>query len=313
MNRSSGESLRCLVLGGSGFIGSHLVDSLLDIGHRVRVFDRPGVTSHLVGTNALLDVREGDFTSKADIAEAVLDCDVCFHLVSTTLPKTSNADPIYDLESNLIGSVQLLQCLVAAGVRKVIFTSSGGTVYGVPEYVPVDESHPTQPTCSYGIAKLAIEKYLELFRQLHGLEYSALRLSNPYGERQRISGSQGAVAVFLGKVIRGDSVEIWGDGSVIRDYIHVSDVVSALLACIGYHGDQRVLNVASGSGMSLVDMLKDIEEVTSRKATPIFLPGRPFDVPINVLANERAKHALQWEPKVDFRTGIARMAAWAAL
>lgn len=161
--------LRCLVLGGAGFIGSHLVDGLLAHGHQVRVLDRPGVAPIHRDPNPALEIVAGDFSNAGDIAEAITGIDVCFHLVSTTLPRSSNADPVFDLETNLVGTVRLLQRTVESGVRKVVFVSSGGTVYGTPQYLPIDENHPTNPICSYGITKLAIEKYLELFHHLHGL------------------------------------------------------------------------------------------------------------------------------------------------
>jgi len=304
------ESRRCLVLGGAGFIGSHLVDGLVAQGHTVRVFDRPGVALAQPPDSQRMERIEGDFSNAGDIAAALSGIDVCFHLVSTTLPRSSNADPVFDLESNLVGTVRMLQHAVESGVRKVVFVSSGGTVYGVPQYLPIDEAHPTQPICSYGIAKLAIEKYLELFRHLHGLDYVALRLSNPYGERQRANASQGAVAVFLGKLLRDEPVEIWGDGSVVRDYIHISDVIAAMLRAIDYRGSERILNIGSGNGMTLNEVLDGIERVTGRSARRIHAPGRPFDVPASVLSIARARAALDWAPGVGFTQGIERMAAW---
>lgn len=307
---SSTAGSRCLVLGGAGFIGSHLVDGLLASGHQVTVFDRPGMApSHMLARPALR-ILEGDLSNEGDVTEAFAGIDVCFHLISTTLPKSSNADPVFDLESNLVATVRMLQQAVAAGLRKVVFLSSGGTVYGAPQYLPIDEDHVTNPICSYGIAKLAIEKYLELFRHLHGLDYAVIRLSNPYGERQRINASQGAVAVFLGKVLRGESVEIWGDGTVVRDYIHISDVVSALISSAGYQGQQRILNIGSGRGMSLNEVLDGMEQVTGLTAKRVYLPSRPFDVPVSVLSIGRAQSELNWHPEVGFVEGIGRMARW---
>ena len=162
---------RCLVLGGKGFIGSHLVDGLLAHGYRVRCFDRAHIPPLSATTPpAGFELVEGDFTSESDVAAALEDCDVCFHLVSTTLPRSSNLDPVFDLETNLLPSVRLLRQAVQAGVRRVVFASSGGTVYGRPNAVPIPETHPTDPLCSYGIAKLAVEKYMGLFADLHGLE-----------------------------------------------------------------------------------------------------------------------------------------------
>jgi len=298
---------RCLVLGGCGFIGSHLVDALLARGDLVRVLDRPKVPLQNEKGKELIELVEGDFTSEADVASAVQDCDICFHLISTTSPKTSNADPVFDIETNLMSTVRLLRHAVSAGVKKVIFMSSGGTVYGVSRYLPIDENHPTNPISSYGITRLAIEKYLELYRQQYGLEYIVLRAANPYGKRQSITTSLGAASIFLDKVMRGKNVEIWGDGSNIRDYIHVSDIVSALLLTMNYKGDHQVFNIGSGQGITLNDLLDCIERVTGCKANRIYKAARAFDVAANVLSIERAKTKLNWTPQIHLMDGLERM------
>lgn len=307
-----GTPKRCLVLGGRGFIGSHLVDALLACGHYVRCFDRPHMAplgeTHI--SNPSFELYEGDLVSEADVAEALMGCEVCFHLVSTTLPKSSNADPAFDVESNVLGTVRLLTHAVKSGLKKIIFVSSGGTVYGVPTQLPISETHPTDPVCSYGITKLTIEKYLGLFHQLHGLDYTVLRIANPFGERQRTHASQGAVAVFLGKVLRGEPVEIWGDGSVVRDYIHIADVVDALLLSLHQTNGEHVFNIGAGCGYSLNELLDAIEKVTGRIANRHYLPGRAFDVPVSVLCIARAKKSLGWSPKVDFEQGLEKFAAW---
>ncbi|MFJ5285032.1 NAD-dependent epimerase/dehydratase family protein [Pseudomonas sp. NPDC088429] len=311
-NTSTKRAIRSLVLGGRGFIGTHLIDALLDQGHAVRCFDRPNVVelgeSH--ATHADFELFEGDFTSEADVTEALRDCDVCYHLVSTTLPKSSNADPVFDVESNLVGTVRLLNLALKAGIKKVVFVSSGGTVYGDPVQVPIPETHATDPACSYGITKLAIEKYLALFHRLHGLDYTVLRLANPYGEGQRTHANQGAVAVFLGKVLRDEPIEIWGDGSVVRDYVHVADVVQALLASLEPSRDEHVFNIGSGHGHSLNDVLDTIERITGRKADRHYLSARGFDVPVSVLSIERARQSLGWEPAVEFDEGLQRFVTW---
>jgi len=307
-------NLRCLVLGGRGFIGSHLINALLERGHQVVCFDRPHVmplgSTHESDTR--FEIVEGDFVSEADIARVLPGCDVCFHLVSTTLPQSSNADPVFDVETNLLGTVRLLNHARGTGLKKLVFVSSGGTVYGTPTSVPIDESHPTNPQCSYGITKLAIEKYLDLFGMLHGLEYCILRIANPYGEMQRTQASQGAVAVFLGKALRAEPVEIWGDGSVIRDYVYIGDVADALIRAMNHAGPERLFNIGSGRGLSLNEVLDTIDDVLGRKTERLYRPSRAFDVPANVLSIERASRHLGWRPRVAFRDGVARLAKWLA-
>lgn len=302
----------CLVLGGRGFIGSHLISALLSHGFRVRCFDRPHVEA--LGSDLLdapgFELIEGDLANEAEVAEAIEGCDVCYHLVSTTLPKSSNADPVYDIESNVVATVKLLKHAVKSGVSKVIFTSSGGTVYGNPVSIPIQESHPTNPVSSYGISKLAIEKYLGFFKHLYSLDYTVLRIANPFGEGQRTYASQGAVAVFLGKILRGDAIEIWGDGSVVRDYIYISDVVDALLLAIEQTSDQHVFNIGSGRGHSLNELIGAIEKVTGRTADCRYLPSRTFDIPSNVLCNTLANQYLGWSPKVEFEDGLEKFAKW---
>ncbi len=295
--------MKTLVLGGGGFIGSHLCDALLRSGHQVRVFEYPGVKS-LRPTLRQVEWIEGDFTNPVQVDEAVKGCEIVYHLISTTLPKTSNENPVYDVETNVIPSMQMLQSACRHGVKKVIFVSSGGTVYGIPQQIPITEDHPANPISSYGISKLAIEKYLYLFHALHGLEYCILRLANPYGERQRATASQGAVAVFLNKALHDETIEIWGDGSVTRDYIYISDVISAMLKAMHYRGAQRIFNVGSGAGISLNQMLADIEKILCKTVKRVYLPSRNFDVPINVLDIRRIQQAFDWSPQTDFMAGI---------
>lgn len=303
---------RCLVLGGRGFIGSHLVDALLAQGFRVRCFDRPRAEllgeSHLSNPN--FELLEGDISSQQDLTDAVQDCELCFHLISTTLPNSSNLDPVFDVQSNLIGTLQIIGQGMKSRLRKIVFVSSGGTVYGNPLEIPIPESHPTDPTCSYGITKLAIEKYLALYHLLHGLDYTVLRIANPFGDRQRLNANQGAVAVFFGKVLRGEPVDIWGDGSVVRDYIYIADVIDALLAAARYQGSKRVFNIGSGEGHSLNQVLEMIEQVTGRRAHRRYMTARTFDVPISVLNIQRATQLLGWQPRTGFVEGLTRFNTW---
>ena len=303
--------MKCLILGGAGFIGSHLAQGLLAAGHQVTIFDRPNL---VLPSELLADSRvewfEGDFLNEDDLARVVPGSDVVFHLVSATLPKSSNDNPVYDVESNIIGTLRLLNLARTHAVKRVIFASSGGTVYGLPHTLPISESHSTEPLVSYGITKLAIEKYLQMYQALYGIDYCVLRIANPFGERQRVSVAQGAVAVFLHRALHGETIHIWGDGSVTRDYIYVKDVTTALVKALTYQGQQRVFNIGSGQGLSLNDILAAIEKLLGRPVTRSYEPARNFDVPVNVLDITCARQQLGWAPAVSFHDALVNTLAW---
>ncbi len=302
--------MKCLVLGGGGFIGSHVVDALLERGHKVRVFERPRVPQYRACDGDTLEWMEGDFQNAARVREAVQGMDTLVHLVSTTLPKGSNDDPEFDVQSNVIGTLRLLRAAVDSGARKVVFISSGGTVYGVPTTIPIPETHATEPRVSYAIGKLAVEKYLAVFQQQHGLDYAVLRVANPYGPRQRVDIAQGAVAVFLDAALAGRDVEIWGDGSVVRDYVHVADVARAFVLALEYRGAERIFNIGSGQGCSLVELLAVIERAVGHAVPRRHLPARGIDVPSNVLDVTRAQRELGWTPAIALEEGVARTVEW---
>jgi UDP-glucose 4-epimerase len=308
MGGVGGNWMRCLVLGGNGFIGSHIVDALVAAGHPVRVFDlRPGRFHEPV---AGVDYQYGNWEDLPALEAAVTGMDVVFHLIATTIPATSNQDMVYDVRSNVLNSLLLFQTCVEQGAKKVVFASSGGSVYGIPRHNPIPETHPTDPLSSHGIAKLMVEKYLALFHRLYSLDYVIVRASNAYGERQDPWGRLGAITVFLGKTARGEPIEVWGDGSVIRDYIHVGDVAKAYVQLAEANLEDHVFNVGSSEGHSLNDILRLIHEVTGRIPQVRYTPGRPFDVPANVLDIGRICSAVPWKPLIPLRTGIERTWGW---
>jgi len=303
--------MKIVLLGGGGFVGSSIADRLLSEGHSLRIFERPRVQPYRKFTESEeVEWIAGDLCSMHDVSDTISGVDAVVHLVSTTLPKNSNDDPIFDVQSNIVGSLHILNAMVAHNVRKIVFISSGGTVYGSPLYLPLDEKHPTNPFVSYGITKLAVEKYLQMYEYLHGIKAMTLRVSNPYGERQRIETAQGAVGVFLHNALKGIAIDIWGDGSVTRDYIHVSDVAAAFSKALQYTGDQRLFNVSSGVGISLNELIGRIERALGISIERNYLPGRPFDVPINVLCNDLARSELNWTLLVSMEDGILRTAEW---
>lgn len=303
--------MKALIIGGNGFIGTHLVDALLESGHQVSVFDR--YPNRYRGELPNVKYITGDFANHGEVEAVVQGVDWVFHLAYTTLPSTSNDDPVYDVRSNVIDTLQLLQSCRQHGTRKVIFISSGGTVYGIPQQVPIPESHPNEPICSYGISKLTIEKYLHLFHKLWGLEYAILRLSNPYGEFQNPSAKQGAIGVFLGNVLHGQPITIWGDGSVVRDYIYIKDAVKALVLAAEYEAgpdEPRIFNIGHGQGYSLNEIVAAIKQVVDVPVTVKYTESRNMDVPANVLDISRAARHLEWQPRMELAEGIRRSWAW---
>lgn len=311
---SDASSTRVLILGGAGFIGQHLCRSLLATGTTVRCFDAkiPGAGSIAIGSGRDAEWIQGDYSDAEQLARALEGVDYVYHLISTTLPESSNKDLQFDLSSNVLSTVRLLEAIRKSNVKKIIFVSSGGTVYGIPNTIPIPETHETNPICGYGIHKLAIEKYLHLFHHLHDLDYCVLRLSNPYGVAQISDRPQGVIGKFVYKAIRGEPLEIWGDGNVIRDYIYIDEVVEALLLAMSYQGSEKVFNVASGSGHSLLDIIRTIEKKSGIKLDIRFLPPRPVDVPVNVLDISRVKSEFSWVPKIDMQSGIEKMLAYGA-
>lgn len=317
---------KSIVLGAAGFLGSHLLAALNASGHEAWGLDiRPPTTGLLVSAPASLvgsvvstsSTSGGagrwilvDYTAVTDWQPILAGAETIFHCLGTTLPATSNADPIFDLQTNLLATVRLLQGAVIAGVQRVVYFSSGGTVYGQPHQIPIPETHPTEPLCSYGIVKLATEKYLHLFQHLYGLDYLILRLSNPYGELQNPAGSQGFIAVALGKIASGEPIPIWGDGRTVRDYIYVKDAMDGVLAALAAPGHQRIYNVGSGAGVSLQQLITLIERVTGVTDTCHYLPPRPTDVSANVLDIGRLRQASGWQPCVDLETGIYHTWQW---
>lgn len=296
-----------LVFGGAGFIGKHLCSRLAFLGHNVRVFNRPSLSGTWPDIEGV-EWFSGDFTNPEETASALDGADVVFHLVSTTLPKSSNDDPILDLKENVISTLHLLDSVVRNKKRpKIVFISSGGTVYGVPSQVPIPESHPTDPICAYGVGKLSIEKYLSLYRYLHGIEYCILRMANPYGEYQSVCAGQGAIPVFLNKALSGGIIEIWGDGSVIRDYVYIGDAVDSLVKILKYDGPERVFNIGSGQGYSLNDLVCMIEKIIGKKIECRYFSARPFDVPVNVLDITLAQKELEWYPKTSLHDGMQKI------
>ncbi len=301
------SDLRCVVFGGWGFIGSNLCRSLASKVSSLRVFGRRRSSAKDLDG---IEWIKGDFLDPSAVASAVSGCDVVIHLVANSTPASSNVDKVFDYQSNVVASLQLLEACREARVRRVVYLSSGGTIYGIPEKVPTPESVPLNPISAYGITKLTIEKYLALYDYLYGIEYRVLRVSNPYGPFQVSMKNQGVVAAFLTRALTGRPIEIWGDGSIVRDYIYIEDVVESLELALTHEGQSRIFNIGSGHGLSLNEIYKAVEQALGRNIEVRYYDGRKVDVPCNILDVGLAEKDLRWKPKTSFPTGLRRTIAW---
>ncbi|GAA4165562.1 NAD-dependent epimerase/dehydratase family protein [Gryllotalpicola daejeonensis] len=254
---------KSVVIGANGFIGSHLVDALVGAGHQVRAFDRfsNGTVNYQAGG---VEQLVGDFLSRADLEAAVAGCDYVFHFLSTTTPATAEADPTLDLRTNLIQSVELLDAAAHAGIRHLYLASTGGAIYGQQSKDAFAEDDVTEPVSPYAIGKLAIENYLRYYDAKHGLKSTALRISNPYGTRQHPNKKQGLIPIALRQIALGQPVVQFGDGSMVRDYIYVEDLVQMIVRMIGKGEEHLVYNLGRGIGHSVAEILAVIREVVGR-------------------------------------------------
>lgn len=294
--------LRALVLGGCGFIGSHLVDELVAAGQRVTVFDR-SIQPAECDWQGVRHFRH-ELADTARLRQALLDTDLVYHLAGHAVPQTSQLDPLADIEDNLIGTVGLLDAMRTTACRRIVYFSSGGTVYGEASAESIDESHPLRPVSAHGAMKLAIENYLGMYQRSHGIQPIVLRVANAYGPRQGKTGLQGFIGTCLYALLRHEALDIWGDGHTVRDYIHVSDVVR--LARLAGESVQRTgtFNVGSGSGISLNDLVALIERIVGRTMLTRCHPPRAFDARHIVLRNEHAAETFGWSPRVPLEQGI---------
>lgn len=297
----------CVVLGGGGFIGINLCRRLADSGHRVRAFGR-----QCPFPEALDGVEwfQGDFSDASALAAAIETFDVVYHLIHGATPQSANLDMAGDVQRNLLGSLGVLEICRKLGVTRLVFTSSGGTIYGCPQQIPTPETAPTDPITAYGISKLAIEKYLELYRHLYQVDCRVLRVTNPFGPFQTAIKNQGVIASMISRALRDEEIEIWGDGSVVRDFIFIDDVVDALVATARDQGDARIYNIGSGNGHSLREVIVSIEALLGKELNIQWKPARRLDVPVSVLAIDRARDLLGWTPKTRFEDGLRSTIQW---
>jgi UDP-glucose 4-epimerase len=301
-----------LITGGNGFIASHLVDSLAGSGHKVTVLDVyprpyepiPQGVNFVQGT--LQDIHLIRRTLEDHRIELV------YHAAWANIHETALKDPVADVQTNLVASINLLSACSSTGVKRVVYLSSGGTVYGLPKRIPIPEDHPTNPINAYGITKLMVEKYLHMFHHLYGLEYTILRPSVPYGPRQNPFHHQGVVAVFIYNALKKDQVTIFGDGKVVRDYFYIGDLTRALVAAkdIAFDPAKNTFNLGGVQPYSLNELVAKIESVLDTKMLVKYEAARKFDVPHILLDTSSAQSCLNWKPDVSLEEGIRRTADW---
>jgi UDP-glucose 4-epimerase len=302
---------RVAVLGGLGFVGSHLCRALVASGYTVRIFDKLYALHALVeDLEGAVEIVEGDIARPDDVLGVIADAETVIHLVHTTVPGSSMKDPAYDISSNVMASARWLSRLHETKIRRLLYVSSGGTVYGVPRTNPIDEAHPTDPISSYGITKLAIEKYVAMYAPMFGIDYCLLRPSNVYGAGQRLHIGQGVIGVLADRALRGESFEVWGTGTSLRDYLYIDDLVAATMGLLSYTGPHKVFNISSGKGFSVLDIIAILRNQLGLTPKVEYKPDRGFDVPANVLDSLRLQTETGWRPGVGLEEGVARTIEW---
>jgi UDP-glucose 4-epimerase len=310
--------VKALVTGGAGFIGSALVDRLLAEGHTVDVVDNlsTGSYANLADARAAatrqltfqqLDVRSPDLAAVIQRRRP----DVVYHLAAQVDVRVSVADPVLDADINIGGSLRVLEAARAGGVTKVVFASSGGTIYGdvAVSDLPVKESHPQRPLSPYGVAKKAVTDYLQAYRELYSLEFTALALGNVYGPRQNPAGEAGVVALFAGRLLAGEPCTIYGDGTQTRDFVYVDDVVDAFARAAG-KGSGLLLNIGGGVETSVNELYGAMAAAAGVSAPARHVPARPGELHRSALDASRAAIHLGWKPWTSLVEGTGATLEW---
>lgn len=298
--------MKVLVTGGAGFIGSNVVDLYIERGYDVVVVDNlsTGRESNLNPRAKLykLDIRSSEISEVFERERP----DYINHHAAQIDVRRSVTEPIFDADININGSINLLENARRVGVRRFIYISSGGAVYGEPEYLPCDEAHPINPICPYGASKHVVEHYLYMYKEIHDLDYSVLRYANVYGPRQDPLGEAGVVAIFTGKMLAGEQVVINGDGEQTRDFIYVGDCAAANLMVTEGENVSGIYNLGSGVATSINEIFSTLKDVTAYQNPPIHGPAKLGETRHIYLTAEKAKQELGWQPTIGLLDGLER-------
>lgn len=299
--------MKYLLIGGNGFIGSHLADKLLNEGHYVRIYD----ISYERFRKPLdhVDYRIFQLQNIPDLCEAMLGIDVIYHLASASVPSTSGIDIIDELNKNLNTTLTILDLAVKFKIKKFIYFSSGGAVYGQTDISPISENHPCRPISSYGIIKNTIENYLSLYYRLYGISILVIRPSNPYGPRQGHFSAQGVISTFLRKIMSNSELTVFGDGSATKDYIYIDDLIE-ICYNISNKVNNGTYNIGSGYGTSINEIISTIELVTGRKTRCVFSEAKDYDVSKFVLDITKVSKDQNAKPTTSLQQGITNVWNW---
>lgn len=305
-----------LILGAAGFIGTNLLFPLAaDRKKTITLVDEKKEYFSYIDQKKHENVLiyESLINQNTDFETIVAGQDIVYHLVSTTVPTTSNQHIAQELETNVIMTAKLLDACVKYKIKKVVFISSGGTVYGKETSCPINEDTSTNPITSYGIQKITIEKLLYLYKYMYNMDYRIIRLANPYGPYQRPNGILGAVTTFTYKALRNEEIVVYGDGSVVRDFIYIDDAVRAIINIVDGDSKYKIFNLGSGYGTSIKEVLDTIQEVLKIKLNVTYLPSRKVDVPVNFLDISRYEEAFGALNPVSLKKGIIQTAQFMKL
>jgi UDP-glucose 4-epimerase len=296
--------MKILVTGGAGFIGSHVVDLYIDHGHDVIVLDDLS-TGHRSNLHPKARFFEMDIRSPEVVGLLAREKpEVINHHAAQMDVRRSVEAPLFDADVNILGSLNLIEAAHAAGVRQFIYISTGGAVYGEPEYLPCDEDHPVNPICQYGASKHTVEHYLYLYHWNYGMKYSVLRYPNVYGPRQDPHGEAGVVAIFLGRMIAGDPVTINGDGEQVRDFVYVGDCARANLLAIQNGDKPGIYNLGSGAGTSVNEVFRVLQSITGYNHEPVHGPPKIGETRRIWLAADKANREWGWRAEIGLRDGL---------